>query len=394
MSGEKSRQPAAVLVLAALSAALLLGTGLAARQAPDPVVRILAPRDGEYVQGECLIRAVVEPKDQAVERMTFMVGPRLVCTVEAPPFECGWNAGPAIREQVIRVVAYLPGGRRVPASVRTKGVDVAYEENVDMVRVTVTVTDGTGFVKGLPREAFRIYEDDVRQPIQIFQGENTPLELIIAVDFSDSMTGAMEQVKENVKRFRAALRPTDRVTIVAFNDLFYIVAQPAQDLAAHLRAVDRLQAHGTTVLYETVIRSLDLLGNQANRRGLVVFTDGDDTASNVSREAAERRAEASDAVLYMIGQGRAITSRDLKQLCERLAEKSGGRAFFPARIEELRGVFDQILEELSNQYFLTYAPPSPRRDEAWHRIRVELTTKAKYQVRARKGYRYTTKPPG
>jgi len=393
MSGDNRLQPTAVLVVAALSAALLAGTSVA-RQAPDPLVRILAPLEGEYVSSEVVIRAVVEPKGQAVERMTFFADGRLVCSVEASPFECGWNAGTTIRKHFVRVVAYLPGGRRITESVNTQGV--AYDETVyvDVVRVTVTVTDGTGFVRGLPREAFRVYEDDVRQPIRYFQAENIPLELVVGIDISESMVGVLGRVKENVKRFLAALRPTDRVTLVAFNENRFIIAQPTQDLAARLRAVDKLESWGSTALYDVVISSLNLLGPQPGRRGLVIFTDGDDTASRASRDAVERRAETSDAVLYMIGQGRAIASPSLKKLCERLAEKSGGRAFFPARIEELREVFDQILEELSNQYFLTYDPPSPTRDEAWHRIRVELTGGTRYQVRARQGYRFTAKPPG
>jgi VWFA-related protein len=120
-----------------------------------------------------------------------------------------------------------------------------------------------------------------------------------------------------------------------------------------------------------------------------MFSDGDDTASRVSAEAVERRAESSDAVLYMIGQGRAVSSPTLRAFCERLAQKSGGRAFFPRQIDELGGVFDQIGEELSNQYFLTYAPPSAKHDDRYHKITVEVD--GRYTVRARSGYRWEQK---
>jgi VWFA-related protein len=115
-----------------------------------------------------------------------------------------------------------------------------------------------------------------------------------------------------------------------------------------------------------------------------MFTDGEDTASRVSAQAVERRTESSDAVLYMIGQGRAVDSVPLRTLCDRLAERSGGRAFFPRRIEELGEVFEQIAEELSNQYLLTFTPKAGR-DGEYHRIRVEV--EGGYQVRARSGYR-------
>jgi Ca-activated chloride channel family protein len=77
-----------------------------------------------------------------------------------------------------------------------------------------------------------------------------------------------------------------------------------------------------------------------------------------------------------------VDSPQLKRLCERLAHKSGGRSFFPRRVENLGEIFDQILEELSNQYFLTY--PVPRSDDKWHRIRVEAGD-GHYEVRHRQG---------
>jgi Ca-activated chloride channel family protein len=372
-------QRASVLVAAALSVTAVLG------QAPAPTLRILEPEDGAYVSGEVLVRAAVDPPGQPVDRVAFFVDGRLVCTVEQPPFECAWNAGTAVRSRVFRIVAYLPGGGRLVRIARTKGVDYAEAVDVEMVHVTVTVLDNNKFVRGLSREAFRVFEDDVLQPINHFAAEASALELVIGVDVSGSMVAAVDQVKENVKYFVSALRPTDRVTLVLFNENFFVLTRPSVDLAGRLKALDRLAPWGSTSLHEALVRSFDLLGRGARRRGLVMFTDGDDTSSRIPREAVERRSETSDAVVYVIGQGRAVESASLKALCGRLATTSGGRAFFPKQIEELRGTFDAILEEMSNQYLLSYAPPSPTRDATFHRIRVEVA--GGYQVRARQGYR-------
>jgi Ca-activated chloride channel family protein len=373
-----------------LVAALVLAAGIiAAGQAGTPTLRIVSPEDGSYVSYDVTIRAVVDPPGETIARMTFFVDGRLVCTVEQPPFECHWNAGATIKEHSFRVVAYLPGGRRVPQTVRSKGTEFNDNADVDVVHVTVTVLEGNKFARGLRREAFRVYEDGVQQPITYFGAENTALELVTSVDVSESMTAAIEDMKENVKHFLSALRPDDRVTLTAFNENFFVLAQPAVDLATRLKAVDRLAPWGSTSLHDMLIRCFDLLGRQSGRRGMVIFSDGDDTSSRVSREAVERRAETSDAVLYMIGQGRAIQSRTLKDLCERLAQKSGGRAFFPKTMEDVRRVFDEIVDELSNQYLLGYVPPSQKRDSTWHRIRVDVTG-GDYQVRARQGYRFKT----
>jgi Ca-activated chloride channel homolog len=375
---------------ATIVALLLITSGTA--QAPSPTLRILAPSAGTYASGSVMVRAAVEPAEPPVERMTFFVDGRQVCTVDGPPFQCEWNAGSQLHEHVFRVVAYLRGGQRLADSVRTKGSEYVEAVDVDMVHVTVTVLDGGRFVRGLSRDAFRVYEDNAPQPISLFASENIPLELAVAVDVSGSMTDSIDVVKANVKRFLSALRPTDRVTLVAFNENFFVLSRPSADLPARLKAVDHLAPWGMTALHETIVRSFDLLGTQAGRRGLVVFTDGEDTSSRVTRDAVQRRAESSDAVLFMIGQGRAVDSPALKDLCEWLAKRSGGRAFFPRAAENLRETFDEIIEELSSQYLVTYAPPSAARDGAWHQIRVEVGD-GRYTVRARQGYRRNPSQP-
>jgi VWFA-related protein len=102
---------------------------------------------------------------------------------------------------------------------------------------------------------------------------------------------------------------------------------------------------------------------------------------------AERRLEVSDAVLYPIGQGRAPRLASLKTILERLARKSGGRAFFGESVDELDAVFGEILEELSNQYLLGYVPKDLTRDGRWRALKVEVPGKKDVNVRARQGYR-------
>ena len=352
-------------------------------------LRILSPTEGAYESGEVSIRASVEPPGQPVDRVAFFTDGRLACTVEQPPFECGWNAGADVRSHLFRVVAYLPGGQRLVQSVRTTGVDYAEPSGVEMVHVTVTVLDNGKFVTGLPREAFRVFEDGVPQPINYFAAETSPLELVVGVDVSGSLGRAIGQLRENVGYFVSSLRPADRVTLTLFNENFFVLAPPSAAPDARMKALDRLASWGSTSLYEALVRSFDLLGKQARRRGLVVFTDGDDTSSRIPQQAVERRSLTSDAVVYVIGQGRAVASSGLKDLCGRLATQSGGRAFFPQQMDELRGVLDVILEEMSHQYLVSYAPPPGKRDGAFRRIRVEVA--GGYQVRTRQGYRLTTR---
>jgi VWFA-related protein len=137
------------------------------------------------------------------------------------------------------------------------------------------------------------------------------------------------------------------------------------------------------------VRSADLLQKRTGRKAIIVFTDGDDQSSRTTVAAAERRMETSDAVLYVIGQGHGLRTTTLRQRLERLARVSGGRAFFTENIAELQKTFDEIVEDLANQYAIWYTSDRPA-DNSWRRI--EVRVRAQGDVRARQGYRAVKKP--
>ena len=128
-----------------------------------------------------------------------------------------------------------------------------------------------------------------------------------------------------------------------------------------------------------------MLGRQVGRKALVVFTDGEDQGSHATMADVEQRLQASDVTLYMIGQGRGVTLEPLKKIMERLSTPTGGRALFTDSIDELRGAFTDLLDELSNQYLLGYAPTNTARDDTWRRISVDVD--GHHDIRARQGYR-------
>jgi len=394
MSGPVAlRRPIRVPAAAALAALAFTMPSWSTPRAQDaPVrIRIVSPADDAYVSGPELLRILVDPPSAAarIVRIAFFADGRQICAVEQPPFECAWDAGERVRAHVIRAVAVLENGQRLVENVRTKGLDYAETVNVDVIQVTAVVTDlAGGFVRGLPRDTFRIYEDDVEQEVTFFgPAERVPLELVTAIDVSGSMLGAMPSVRSAAKHFLAALGPGDQVSLLAFNDNLFTLARRSTDPAARLRAVDRLAAWGGTALYDVVIRALDMVGRQQGRRAIVVFSDGQDENSFANEDAVIRRVEASDSTLYMIGQGEATRSAQLQALLQRLATVSGGRAFStddPGRLEQ---AFAEIIEDLSNQYLLAYPPKNTVRNGAWRRIRVEVGSGGQYKVRARQGYR-------
>src|SRR5206468_11020348 len=136
---------------------------------------------------------------------------------------------------------------------------------------------------------------------------------------------------------------------------------------------------------DVILRGVDMLGRQTGRKALVVFTDGEDQGSHATIGDVEHRLQASDVTLYMIGQGRGVTMEPLKKIMNRLSTPTGGRALFTDSIDELRGAFADLLDELSNQYLLGYASTNMKRDDQWRRIKVDVD--GHHEVRARQGYR-------
>jgi Ca-activated chloride channel homolog len=381
-----SKTPPRARLAAAAAIAL---SGLAGAQSPESTARItiLSPTADAYLSGPTLLRARVEPST-AASAVSFFVDGRQVCVLVAPPYECDWDAGGAILEHQVRAVATLAGGGRVVETLRTKSL--AYNESVrvEVVQVTVTVSDGRGrFVRGIPQSAFHVFEDGRPQTITHFASENIPLELVAAIDISGSMSPAMPKLRTAAKEFLAAVPAQDQVTLVGFNDNIITLARKAIDPAERMKAIDRLAPWGSTALYDTILRSVEMLGRQTGRKVLVVFTDGEDQGSHATIADVERRLQSSDMTLYMIGQGRGVTLESLKKVMGRLATPTGGRALFTENIDELHAAFEDLLDELSNQYLLGYASSNNAREDVWRRIKVDVDGHS--EVRARQGYRAT-----
>ncbi len=369
-----------------LAAAGALAACVAAAQ-PQPEVKILSPDDSAFLSGPTLLRARVDPPG-AASAVTFFVDGRQVCALTREPWECDWDAGATIAEHQVRAVATLASGGRIVHTVRTKGIGYSERVNVEVVQVTVTVSDGHGrFVAGLPQSAFHLFEDGKPQTITHFASEDVPLELVVAVDISGSMTPAMPKLKTAVKEFLTDVPAHDQVTLLGFNDSIFTLTRKATNQAERAKAVERLAPWGSTALYDVILRGVEMLGRQTGRKALVVFTDGEDQGSHATIADVERRLQSSDVTLYMIGQGRGVTLESLKKIMERLVAPTGGRALFTDNIDELHGAFADLLDELSNQYLLGYSSNSTRRDDGWRRIKVDVD--GHHEVRARQGYRVT-----
>ena len=344
-----------------LASAVAWTMAVSAGQAP--AIRITSPTRDAVLSGSTRLAVAIEPQDviPTVQTVTFTVDGRLACTIERPPFVCAWDPGDVVRGHHVRVVAILAGGRRLTDNLHTR--DLGYTE-----------------------QDFEIVEDGVKQSIASMASEEAPLDLVLAIDVSGSMEHSLGQVKAAVKQLLAKLRPGDAATLVGFNDTMFLAAEREKDQQARERAVDLLTAWGGTALYDATVRAIDLVSRAWGRKGIVIFSDGDDRNSLTPRETATARVQASDAMLYTIGFGGGATVPGLRSRLENYAKATGGRAFFPQRPQELDDVFGQIVAELANQYVLSYSSTNLKEDSGWRNIKVRVRN-GKYEIRARDGYR-------
>ena len=345
---------------------------------------IRIPAEGAAVMGETFVDVTVEPASTRVEHVVIMVDGLELCRRTTPPWSCAWDAGTRVSEHHVRVVATLDDGRRLVANRRTTSLDVAEAVRVMAVQVPALVTNGVGqYEKGLKKEDFTLLEDDRAQQIDTLIDESLPLELVIAVDISASMETAMPEVRHAVKQLLTRLRPGDTATILGFNDAMFLLAEREGDPELRSAAIEGLLPWGGTALYDATVRAIELVREQTGRRGIIVFSDGDDRHSIVRREEALTRIEEGQVVVYTVGFGKG-GSAQYRDTLAAFAHASGGRAFFPRHSGELEGAFASILEELSHQYVLSYV--SNATGGSWRRLEVRARCEG-CRVRAREGYR-------
>lgn len=267
---------------------------------------------------------------------------------------------------------------------RPRAVQPQFSSGVTQVEIYATVTDATGApVKGLQREDFTVLEDQRPQTVTTFVSGNFPASVALAIDRSVSMKGAPLTIARTAGRvFVASLKPEDRVMLISISGDVEVLAPLSTDRQAISTALDTLDPWSTTSLHDALIRSLDLLEDEAGRRAIVVLSDGVDRYSTAREGDVLQRARRSDVLLYPIAIGRTRPA-----FFAELASVTGGRSFHLRTPEALQATLQTIAADLGAQYLLGYAP-APRPDEAagaWRSITVRVDRPG-VSVRARSGY--------
>jgi len=232
-----------------------------------------------------------------------------------------------------------------------------------------------------------------------------PVSFGLVVDNSGSMRDKRPQVNAAALTFVKTSNSQDEGFVVNFNDDYYLDTEHdfTNDLAELRTALERIDARGSTALYDAVIGSLDHLKKGArDKKVLLVVTDGEDNASRHSLENAVEQSQRADTVIYAVG---VFSDDDIKHnhramkkarsALSELANATGGLAFFPESAEDTESICTQIAHDIRNQYTLAYYPTNTARDGTFRSVQVQVTPPrnvGKLTVRTRTGY-YASRAP-
>ncbi len=270
-------------------------------------------------------------------------------------------------------------------------------KTVNEVNVVFTVTDRHGrYVNNMAKSDFAVLDDNKpAQQIRSFHSEtDLPLQVGLLVDASNSVRDRFKFEQESAIEFlNQTVRPRyDKAFVVGFDVTPEVTQDFTDNTEALSRGVRALRPGGGTAMYDALYFACrdKLLKEPRNgpvRRAIILLSDGDDNMSHVTREEATEMALRAEVIVYTISTN--ITGgarRTGDKVLERIADATGGRAFFPFQLNDVANAFVEIQAELRSQYALSYNPADLRTDGRYHTIEILAQNHKGLRVRSRRGY--------
>src|SRR6476620_1048338 len=272
-----------------------------------------------------------------------------------------------------------------------------FKVSTNTVALYATVTDAEKrLVPDLVEDDFEVYDNNKLQTLTSFDNKPQPISVVVMLDTSGSMTLALDLVKAAAEQFLLRLMPDDQGMVGAFNDKIEFHPEGFTNSRDELvRSLKDLDFGYPTRLYDAVSESMSQLKPLQGRKGVLVFTDGDDNSSKVGSGHVTDRGRIEEVMVYSVGleneyfdgarKVRSSPDRGLK----RLSEETGGGFFLLKKTDELTSTFTRVAQELHSQYVLGFTPQLM--DGKIHKLEVRVK-KPGMIARARKSYVATAEP--
>jgi VWFA-related protein len=282
---------------------------------------------------------------------------------------------------MIRLAALLASIMTAAAVLAAQSQYPTFSSKVEAVRLDVLVTEGGKPVRGLGADDFEIFDNGVRQSVDIVSFEQLPLNVVLTFDLSGSIVG------ERLENLRAAshavvdgLKPDDQAALVLFNTGMSVNPGLTSNTRAVKAAIDRAEPSGDTCLVDASFAGMMVAESAVGRGLVIVFSDGLDTVSWLRPKAVLDAARRADAVVYAVSAG--LTRR--AEFLGDLTDQTGGRLFEIESTHGLDAVFLEVLDEFRQRYLVSYSPAGVPQ-AGWHQVTVRVKGR-NAAVRARPGY--------
>jgi Ca-activated chloride channel family protein len=268
-----------------------------------------------------------------------------------------------------------------------------FKKEVEEVVLHAIVVDSQNhLISGLARDDFKVYEDSKPQELTSFRKERVPVALGILIDNSGSMLPKRAKVNEAALQLVDASQQDDRVFIINFGEDAFLDQDYTPDVGKLTAALQRVETWGSTALYDAIIAAVDHLETSPlPKKVLLVVTDGRDNASQATfQELLHKLQSKNGPVLYTIALEQTQNARrddGNRQSLRILSEQTGGAAFFPSSLDEIKSIASAIAQDIRSQYVIGYRSSNTHTSGAYHSIQVQaLAGSTRLRVTTRTGY--------
>jgi Ca-activated chloride channel homolog len=246
--------------------------------------------------------------------------------------------------------------------------------DVDLTELHVTVTDERDRPVGnLSQEHFHVFEDLKEQKISLFKHEDIALSLGLVIDNSRSIEPNKKRLDVAALSFVQRGNPDDETFVVHFDDRAKLTHDFTDSIPELERTLASIRPFGQTAIYDALILAADHMAKAKHtKKAILLITDGVDNSSRNSIDAAIEAAKRAGVTVYTVGLLSAQDESKAGETLNRLAETSGGRAFFPDTVDNARSAMERVARDLREQYLLGYVSSNPR-NGAWRSVRIEIS---------------------
>jgi len=278
------------------------------------------------------------------------------------------------------------------AAILAVAAQAQFRSDTRLVVLHASVTDKKGkLVTNLNQHSFKVFENGQPQEVKIFRNEDVPVSLGIVIDDSGSMSTKRSRVEAAALEMVRNSNPQDEVFIVNFNDDPFLDVPFTNDIHKLEQGLARIDSRGGTAMRDAISSSLDYMRKDAkkDKKAILIITDGNDNASNISLEKVVARANQSDTLIYAIGlftEEEKHEATKARRALRELTTATGGLAFYPKEVSEVRSLAVEVARDIRSQYTIAYTPLVQALDGSYRQIKVTVDAPGKPVVRTRSGY--------